>query len=75
MYIEYPKALYRKGECTTVEDASGEDSAREEGFTDWAEDHAAMQAPEADEEQDPRAAGDDHIALVTGKRAYRKKVA
>lgn len=71
MYIEYPKALYRKGECTTVEDASGEVAAREEGFTNWAEDHAAMSGEaEAD---DPRADGDAHIA--TTKRAYRKRVA
>ncbi|CUI02619.1 hypothetical protein BN2497_13639 [Janthinobacterium sp. CG23_2] len=63
MHIEYPKALYRKGECTTVNDEDGEVDAREDGFTDWAADHAALEAPEADEVPAP------------AKRAYNKKVA
>ncbi|RSZ60037.1 hypothetical protein HF313_15090 [Massilia atriviolacea] len=64
MYIEYPKALYRKGECTIVADEDGEVAAREGGFADWAEDIAAMQATEADEEP-----------AAPAKRAYNKKVA
>jgi hypothetical protein len=43
--IEYPKALYRDGECRIVDDAEQAAAARAERFDDWAADHERLTAP------------------------------
>lgn len=48
-FIEYPKMLYRDGEQLVVDDATGEDAARVDGFHGFGEpvaDPAPTDAPD-----------------------------
>jgi hypothetical protein len=40
---EYPKALYKDGAYSQVEDAEAEKAARKKGWRDWTEDQERMQ--------------------------------
>lgn len=61
-FQEFPKALYRDGEYAAVDDATEEEAHRADGWTDWAEDHARMNA----------AASDSATPAPTPKRAPKK---
>lgn len=43
--IEFPKALYRNGECLNVDGAEQEAVARVDGYTDWHTDFDRLNAP------------------------------
>lgn len=46
VFQEYPKALYCMGEYRAVNDASEEQIARDEDFTDWTADYERLLAQE-----------------------------
>jgi hypothetical protein len=53
-FQEYPKALYKQGEYMAVQDSKQEESARNEGWDDWATDHASMNGEEQPQEAPKR---------------------
>jgi hypothetical protein len=68
--IEYPKALYLQGKHLIVANDAEEAAARDQGYDDWAADHAAhgAAAPEAQvEQEDP-----DPITAVPSKPKSQK---
>lgn len=54
-FKEYPKALYKRGEYKEVASFEAEESARDDGFDDWAHDYERMQEPaDAEQAEKPR---------------------
>jgi hypothetical protein len=49
-YQEYPKALYRKGDYMSVDNAKEEKAAAKEGWTDWHTDHEQLTTAPATEQ-------------------------
>ena len=52
MFIEYPKALYKGDDCTTVADAAGEAVARADGYEMYADIHARVTGQEKSKEKE-----------------------
>jgi len=57
MHQEYPKALYKRGEYMAVANFDEEESARADGWDDWAADHARLNAPADEVEGEPKRRG------------------
>lgn len=73
-YIEYPKALYLKGDYLAVANVAEEEAARAAGYTDWAEDYAAYGIPaEPGSAPAPEAAPEATATTTTTKSSRTAK--